>query len=156
MATACWTFIVSKSPSRQAASVPYPGSLRPANMKVTHTLSTNPVVNLWTRRLSSLGGWRGRSGRLYRHSAGVSGAVSRPPRPLRQSLKTLWGTGLSRIDHPVLPGQRACGRITTYCAHSPRRTSTLKGRALSTFASMPSNWRVSATCTLATARMMSP
>src|SRR2546427_12818496 len=58
-------------------------------------------------------------------------------------------------NRPPLRPQRA-GRISTYCAHSPRRTSRFTGLLLSTLASVASKLLSPVISTLASCRITSP
>src|SRR5690606_3485006 len=101
-------------------------------------------------------------------SAGIVGqsqkAAAQPAAGCSTHLSTTAGCIFATVDQPknvgFLPtkdqddprvvltrGLRAqlFGRITAYCAHSPRRTSTLTGRARLTLAKAASNCLTSAT-----------
>lgn len=170
MATACWTSIVQKEPSRQADHGRSKGSLRCSHAGYPQDFNRH----LWAT-------W------------GPSGPPERPPREAtraaivavfpgafgaRSELSTAQSLGERGSNAPNNPAnfselprttpwaRRQCaaqgarthlpGRITAYCAHSPRRTSTLTARPFSSLESTASNSLADPICTFATDKMMSP
>src|SRR5574343_516082 len=164
MATAWWTFILMKVPwgtprhsSRQALGGPLQTPLFTTYQQVC-------VGNLARNGNLDLG----------MHQRGDCSQIPPLPRELSTAIRDVeagqqplslsgYCTRKTPTRHPSLIGvddsadQTHCpGRITAYCAHSPRRTSTLTGRFLSSLPSMASNCLTSATCAFASAKMTSP
>jgi hypothetical protein len=160
MATACWTFIVSKSPPEKAASQPWSRLRRPPRITLSTTYPQAFVGNFvdFSRLLEGVR----QPGRLYRHSRppprvinSKRGCLSHPtPQEITQVFTkknpdwhAVTNQGACLQARPGAPrralsgglGYLLVGRITAYCAHSPRRTSTLTGLDLSSLASTLSN-----------------